>query len=467
MYYSFFVKNQIRHHRFLFLAGAVQIAAAFLLILMLFSEFAGFFSDSRMFAKLNSDNYLFVNATASRIFQNFKKHEIYSERYSEIMSDLMEKNPDMSQIEAADKTREQIGEDPTSDNDIDISVVSQTPYYDDICMIYFSDFYTEVGVCIRGLSREFANNLTPDMRSGKWFSKTDTKDKNIDIVIFKNTNHSVGEIIPILYSGYNYEKQTGEWIDTGYSARVIGICEYDQNCPQFSQSSSSFDSLTLYELTENYGEENICVAVNDDLGPLIEEYGCIEPEYQEYMGAIIKLNSDLTAEQLEEAKQFLTQKRYSADSMTIFYGNTIDIERNAASDLAVPAAVGCCFSILSISAISVFQHHNSKKKFMIYYYCGMEYGKEKYIHMIYILYMTLCGLLISIAAYVGIGLYGYIHRIYGLCECGYSIEQAQSWTSLKDYIYISPLSIGLLLILALIINIVSTLVCSGIRRKKS
>ena len=465
MNYSFFVKNQIRHHRFLFLAGAVQIAAAFLLILMLFSEFAGFFSDSRMFSKLNSDNYLFITATNSRIMQNNEKKMIYDEQFSQVINDLVEKYPDMSAIEAADKTREQIGEDPTIDNNIDISVISQTPYYDDICMIYSSEFV--VDELIRVISPEFAENLTPDMRSGEWFSKTDTKDKSIDIVIFKNTNHSIGEIIPILYYAYDNETQTGEWADTGYSARVIGICEYDQNCPEFSQSSSSFDSMTLYELTENYGMENICVAVDDDLGPLLDEFGCNEPKYKQYMGAIIKLNSDLTAEQLEEAKQFLTQKRYSADSMTKFYGNTIDIERNAASDLAIPAAVGCCFSILSISAISVFQHHNSKKKFMIYYYCGMESGKEKYIHMIYILYMTLCGILISIAAYIGIGLYGYVHRIYGLCESGYSIEQVQSWTSLKDYIYISPLSIGLLLILALIINIVSTLVCSGVRRKRT
>lgn len=464
MNYGFFVKNQIRHHRFLFIAGAVQIAAAFVLILMLFSELSGFFSASGMFAHLNSGSYLFITATSSRIADNNELSLIYNEQFAQLINKFMEEDPDISILQAADKAREQIGEDPSLDNNINESVIAETPYYDDICMIYVSDLLADD--LIRAMSPALANSLNVDMRSGKWLDNAASTSDTIDIVVFKNTMHSVGDIIPIKYTVYNNETQTSEWADTGYSARVIGICEYDQNCPEFGTTATSFDSMNLYDLTENYGMENICAALHTDLQPLLDKYGYSNAESRQYMGAIIKLKDDLSAEQISEAKQYLTQNRYSAESMTRFYGNTIDAERNSASNIAVPAVVAGCFSILSISAISVFQLQNSTKKFRIYYYCGMESGKEKYIHMLYILCMTLSGALISIAAYEGIGFYGYVHRINALCGSGYSLRQAQSWTSLKDYIYIAPLSVGFVFLLAIVINIVSTVICTAAKGKE-
>ena len=315
---------------------------------------------------------------------------------------------------------------------------------------------------VRAMSRAFADDLNINMRYGSWFSPTDDNDNIIDVVILKNTEYSVGDTFSLTFFQYNEELDSLENIDTGFTARVIGICEYSQSSPLFGVTSSSFDSLTFQDFTLDYGEVNICVAIDEDIAALLKKYDLNQGINASSSEAIIKLDSDADVEQ---AKSYLSKLRYSSESMTRFYSNTLDKGLENLSSALVPTVVAVCFCILAITAISVFQLQTSANKFRIYFYCGMERGKNKYIHFIYLSIMTVCAVLLALAAYFAICFYECVQRIYSLCEAGYSYEQVQSWTSINDYIQLPVLSIVILVVLSALIFLASTVACIFVKSK--
>lgn len=148
------------------------------------------------------------------------------------------------------------------------------------------------------------------------------------------------------------------------------------------------------------------------------------------------------------------------------YSNTMDKEKTNMSELIVPALAAVLFSVLSITAISVFQMQISVRKFRIYYYCGMEHGKDIIIHICYLISVIITSLIISVIAYFIIGLFEYTQRIETLTSIGFSFDEARTWTSISDYVKVTPGSVSALLIIAVIIATVSSSMC-GVSFKKS
>ena len=162
------------------------------------------------------------------------------------------------------------------------------------------------------------------MRSGNWLTSSDSKAKTIDAVVFKNTLFKVGDTIPLKNFDHGYN-------DTAYEIRIIGICDYSCGIPTFGTNSTSFDTMNLSELTDNMGVENYILALTDDFTEIHKE---IDLDFFPIdTGLILELQEDLTEQQIAEAENYLTQKRYSYASMPVIYGNTLDVERNNASTM--------------------------------------------------------------------------------------------------------------------------------------
>ncbi len=458
---NFFTNCQIKHHIFSFLMAVVQVSVAFLLILTLFADYSSFFANTKMFKDLDTSRYLIVENSMERLQEAEKELDKWDERFYEMLDKNSKEHPELNDSENYDMTYEQMKKEvakldinPYLAEYINENELRETPYFSDICAIYetnLSAAYKGEFAAVSGITEKFAQKLNMKMRSGNWLTSSDSKAKTIDAVVFKNTLFKVGDTIPLKNFDHGYN-------DTAYEIRIIGICDYSCGIPTFGTNSTSFDTMNLSELTDNMGVENYILALTDDFTEIHKE---IDLDFFPIdTGLILELQEDLTEQQIAEAENYLTQKRYSYASMPVIYGNTLDVERNNASTMLIPMIIASVFSILAITAVSVFQMENSRRKFKIYYYCGMKKGQERNIHILYLGKIMLSGIVLSGISYIIIGLAGYLKRISDLCESGYDFNLAKSWTSINEYIHISAVSVAMIVVLSVVISLVSTFICS-------
>ncbi|SFC88105.1 hypothetical protein [Ruminococcus albus] len=464
MSYNFFVQKQIKCHKVLFIVAVAQMALSIYLILVMFDNISGFGYAGKVFRKMNSENLMYITRTVNDNFENdFKEDELFEE-FDALRTKYIQSGENF--VTATDKAWTDLGDPDMHFGKIKSEDISDMPYLKDTWYMETTPFITtddpdESGSVV-AVDRELSKLIKYDVDQGKWLDKAQSTDKLIDVVVADNTRYKLNDIVPI----YNYElsfddaneKIKYNIIDKGYKARIIGILDYGDASLDMTNTCTWLDSLNLYDITGRY-EENTFIALKEDMDKCYEAYGVTEKDL-DHTYVIAYLDEKISEKQYNEIEDYLAKKRMAGVDMERIYSNTVDLERNEFSNSLIPTLAAGIFSIFSIIAISIFQMQYMNRKYQIYYYCGMEKGKEVVIQMLYSLFISTTAMILSFGIYIVSGIIKYCNATAAARKKGVPENMISAWYSLSDYIHISFGAVIIIFVLTALIMLFSTMLCA-------
>lgn len=449
---NFFVDLQIKHHKGIFYLGVLLFTVTFVMLFALFAQLNAYFKTTKTFRNVNDSHILYTTSTFSRYKENRIKMDEWEENLSNLRNVYISNNPSLSFDEATEMAIEQIGDPP--ENNITNEDLKYVPEIESVWYCGATDIEYESGM-IYAISNDFADRLSYDMKKGKWLSESKSENNIIDVVVIKNSRYDIGDIIPLsIWQKVGDDEIELKTIDL--SARVIGICDYDYDLLSLNVGSNDFISLSFNHLS--FSSENLLLSNYEDIKPYLHMYNLYETPAS--TGLVVKLKDNLSSEKIESAYDHLTQRRISAISFEQIYRNTINEEKSNFGKRIILFVIAALYSIISIISLSVFQLYRNKKQYKIYYICGMPIRDYMKIHLLYELKSIILSLILSSFISLIMSTFEYVKKYASYIEYGYNESEISAWISFKDFIYITPITLIGILGLALIIVIISTLICS-------
>lgn len=464
MRYNFFVQKQIKCHKVLFVVAVAQMALSIYLILVMFDNINSFGYAGKIFRKMNSDNLMYITRTINDNFENeFKEDELF-EQFDALRTKYIQNGENF--VTATDKAWKDLGDPDLHFEKIKSDDISDMPYLKDTWYMETTPFITtndpdESGSVV-AVDSELSKLMNYNLSKGKWLDKAHSSDNLIDVVVADNTRYKLNDIVPIYDSEISFDDTNNEIketiIDKGYKARVIGILEYGEASLPMTETCSWLDSLNLYNLIGRY-EENTLIALKEDMGKCYEAYGITEGEL-DHTYLIANFEENIGEKRYNEIEDYLSKKRMAGIDMERIYSNTIDLERNEFSNSLIPTLAAGIFSVFSIIAISIFQMQYMNRKYQIYYYCGMEKGKEVVIQMLYSLFISITAMILAFGIYIGSGIVKYRRVLAAAREKDLPEDMISAWYSLSDYVHISFAAVIIIFVLTVLIMLLSTMLCA-------
>lgn len=464
MNYYYFVKKQIKSHKILFFVAVAQMALSIYLILVLFDNINSFNYASKLFKKFDSGNLLYVTRTVNDNFEKDFEEDTLFENIIDLRTEYM--NNGMNFYDANEKAWEELGDPDRDYVKIKEDDIRDMPYLENVSYMEKTNFITTYDPgdsdTVVTIDKEMCDLLNYELKSGKWLNKAESTNKTIDVVVANNTKYKLNDTIPI-YTYENFFDETKEEmqyniVDKGYKAKVIGILNYGDASLEMTDTDTWLDAFNLYNMIGRYNE-NTLIALKEDMNECFKEYGVTDRELR-HTYVLTSFPENLNDEQYNEINDYLSKKRMVGVSMKRIYSNTIDYERNNFSNSVMPTLAAAVFAVFSIISISIFQMQYMNKKYQIYYYCGMEKGKEVFIQMFYSVIIIAAAMLISFGIYIGSGFIRYCQAIYRAKESGTTKQVIHSWYSISDFIHINSWAIIIIFILSVIITLLSTILCT-------
>ncbi|SEK55951.1 hypothetical protein [Ruminococcus albus] len=464
MSYNFFVQKQIKCHKVLFIVAVAQMALSVYLILVMSDNISRFGYAGKVFRKMNSENLVYVTRTVNDNFENdFKEDELF-EQFDALRTEYLQNGDNI--VTATDKAWKDLGNPDANFEKINSDDISDMPYLKDTLYMETTPFITtndpdESGSVV-AVDSELSKLINYDVNQGKWLDNAQSTDKMIDVVVADNTRYKLNDILPIYDYELSFDDANDEIkyniVDNGYKARIIGILDYGDASLDMTNTCTWLDSFNLYDMIGRY-EENTLIALKEDMEECYKAYGVTEKKL-DHTYVIAHLEDKIGEKQYDEIEDYLAKKRMAGVDMERIYSNTVDLERNEFSNSLIPTLAAGIFSIFSIIAISIFQMQYMNRKYQIYYYCGMEKGKEVVIQMLYSLFISTTAMILAFGIYISSGVIKYRSVIAAARKNGISENTISSWYSLSDYVHINFGAVIIIFVLTALIMLFSTMLCA-------
>ena len=369
---------QLKKRPFVNLVVICQFVIAIYLICLIAARLPTYFTGTRIIGgACKGESYYIYADFGYEEYISDKQMEIY-DKYDEPFEALREKleNNKISEEEFNTARKEMYDEEQKELSEYQYVNINPRalPHIQKDSYVGYSNFKDpKYGNRIYLISKDLSDSIKFNMKSGKWLSNVKSSNEYINMVAFKASNYSVGDIVDLQYTYLEYDEELGHYHEVKKpvaKGKIVGVINDNYNIDMGWSRGNTDNGVTAS--LEDFLDDD-CNALITVYEPSNELYDGLE--LAEYLNTnhIFTLKDNATEEQINEFKKACTENHYSFYSVKNSYDYTYLKEKESFRNDIIFLISASLLSIVALIGISALGVSREVKNYSIYYLNGMSW----------------------------------------------------------------------------------------------